>query len=123
MEKRLLLAFVLSAAILLTWSVVFPPPERQPPTAPEAVPSAVAPAKEPMAASSDGTSSPGATEMPAVPEELEAAPPTNEVIVSLTEQEIELANDQILVVLTNRGAAVSSYRLRDMTMMKANPLI
>jgi len=122
MEKRLLLAFVLSAAILLTWSVVFPPAERQPPTAPDAVPSAAAPAKEPMAASGDETSSPAATEMPAVPEELEAAPPTNEVIVSLTEQEIELANDQILVVLTNRGAAVSSYRLRGYDNDEGQPL-
>ena len=30
MEKRLLLAFVLSAAILLAWSVLFPPPQRAP---------------------------------------------------------------------------------------------
>jgi YidC/Oxa1 family membrane protein insertase len=111
MEKRLLLAFVLSAAILLAWSVVFPPPERQPPTAPDAVPSAAVPAEEPIAATGDETSFPAATEMPAVTEEMAAAPPTNEVIVSLTEQEIELANDQIVVVLTNRGAAVSSYRL------------
>jgi YidC/Oxa1 family membrane protein insertase len=111
MEKRLLLAFVLSAAILLAWSVVFPPPERQPPTAPDAVPSAAVPAEEPIAATGDETSFPAATEMPAVTEEMATAPPTNEVIVSLTEQEIELANDQIVVVLTNRGAAVSSYRL------------
>jgi YidC/Oxa1 family membrane protein insertase len=111
MEKRLLLAFVLSAAILLAWSVVFPPPERQPPTAPDAVPSAAVPAEEPIAATGDETSFPAATEVPAVTGEMAAAPPTNEVIVSLTEQEIELANDQIVVVLTNRGAAVSSYRL------------
>jgi YidC/Oxa1 family membrane protein insertase len=111
MEKRLLLAFVLSAAILLAWSVVFPPPERQPPTAPDAVPSAAVPAEEPIAATGDETSFPAATEEPAVTGEMAAAPPTNEVIVSLTEQEIELANDQIVVVLTNRGAAVSSYRL------------
>jgi YidC/Oxa1 family membrane protein insertase len=111
MEKRLLLAFVLSAAILLAWSVVFPPPERQPPTAPDAVPSAAEPAAEPVAATGDETSFPAATEMPAVTGEMAAAPPTNEVIVSLTEQEIELANDQIVVVLTNRGAAVSSYQL------------
>jgi YidC/Oxa1 family membrane protein insertase len=75
-----------------------------------------------MAASGDETSSSAATEMPAVPEELEAAPPTNEVIVSLTEQEIELANDQILVVLTNRGAAVSSYRLRGYDNDEGQPL-
>jgi YidC/Oxa1 family membrane protein insertase len=111
MEKRLLLAFVLSAAILLAWSVVFPPPERQPPTAPETVPSAAEPAAEPIAATGDETSFPAATEKPAVTGEMAAAPPTNEVIVSLTEQEIELANDQIKVVLTNRGAAVSSYYL------------
>jgi len=47
----------------------------------------------------------------AATQEVPPAPPTDEVIVSFTEQEIKLGNEQITVVLTNRGAAVSSYRL------------
>lgn len=111
MEKRLLLAFVLSAAILLAWSVVFPPPERQPPTVPSATPTVPVPAEKPILATGDETSSEGTSEMPAATAEIPAAPPTNEVIVALSEQEVELRNEQIAVVLTNRGAAVSSYRL------------
>ena len=111
MEKRLLLAFVLSAAILLAWSVVFPPPERQPPTVPGASPTEPAPGEKPALATGDETSSAGTAEMPAATAEIPAAPPTDEVIISLAEQEVELNNEQIAVVLTNRGAAVSSYRL------------
>ena len=111
MEKRLLLAFVLSAAILLAWSVVFPPPERQPPAVSGATPTEAVPAGKPTLASADETSSVDTAEMPAATAERPAAPPTNEVIVALAEQEVELSNEQIVVVLTNRGAAVSSYRL------------
>ena len=111
MEKRLLLAFVLSAAILLAWSVVFPPPERQPPAVSGATPTEAVPAGQPTLASADETSSVDTAEMPAATAERPAAPPTNEVIVSLAEQEVKLSNEQIVVVLTNRGAAVSSYRL------------
>jgi YidC/Oxa1 family membrane protein insertase len=105
MEKRLLLAFVLSAAILLAWSVIFPPPERQPPTAPDTIPAEALAAKEPAGAVIGDEASSAATE------EAPPARPTDKVFVSTTEQEIELGNEQIAVVLTNRGAAVSSYRL------------
>jgi len=105
MEKRLLLAFVLSAAILLAWSVIFPPPVRQPVTTPAAVPTEAVPTGE-------LTTPGGAVETStAATEEIPAALPTDEVIVSTTEQEITLGNEQIAVVLTNRGAAMSSYRL------------
>jgi len=105
MEKRLLLAFVLSAAILLGWSVIFPPPERQPPTAPAGGPVAAVPTEEPAAPEIAVETSSAATK------EIPAPPPTDEVIVSTTEQDIDLGNDKIAVVVTNRGAAVSSYRL------------
>jgi len=111
MEKRLLLAFVLSAAILLAWSVVFPPPERQPPTVSGDAPTETVPAEKPALATGDETSSAVTSEMAAATAEIPADPPTNEVIVSLAEQEVGLNNEQIAVVLTNRGAAVSSYRL------------
>jgi YidC/Oxa1 family membrane protein insertase len=111
MEKRLLLAFVLSAAILLAWSVVFPPPERQPPAGSGAAPTEAVPAEKPALATGDETSSAVTSEMPAATAEMPAAPPTDEVIIALAEQEVELSNEEIVVVLTNRGAAVSSYRL------------
>ena len=105
MEKRLLLAFVLSAAILLAWSVIFPPPERQPPIAPDTVPAEAVPAVEPAGTVVGDEAASAATD------EASLAPPIDEMIVSTTEKEIKLGNEQIAVVLTNRGAAVSSYRL------------
>jgi len=105
MEKRLLLAFVLSAAILLAWSVIFPPPARQPPIAPDTVPTGAVPAAKRAGEVIEDEASSAATQ------EVPPAPPTDEVIVSSNEQEIKLGNEQIAVVLTNRGAAVSSYRL------------
>ena len=102
MEKRLLLAFVLSAAILLAWSIIFPPPQRP-----------AAPAET------------GADRPPPVEEEVE--PPEtvdepegaagdqldelDETIEAAAEERVVLSNDLIEVTLTNRGAALTSYRL------------
>ncbi|MCU0232600.1 MAG: membrane protein insertase YidC [Thermoanaerobaculales bacterium] len=96
MEKRLLLAFVLSAAILLAWSILFPPPapvrpQPRPETAEEVAPAAAA----------------VPTEVPGAASELV----TDAALGAEVEETIELANDHIAVTLTNRGAAVSSYRL------------
>lgn len=104
MEKRLLLAFVLSAAILLAWSVIFPPPQRQPvPAAGDIVPQATpkaAPAAEPLQAD---TVESGAGAEP--------VPPSDQIIGATVEETVKLANAKIAVELTNRGALVSSYRL------------
>jgi len=116
MEKRLLLAFVLSAAILLAWSVIFPPPERPPPIAPDVVPAEAVPAVEPADTVVGDEASSTATD------ETGLAPPIDEMIVSTAEQEIRLDNEQIAVVLTNRGAAVSSYRLRGYDADDGQPL-
>ncbi len=103
MEKRLLLAFVLSAAILFAWSVLFPPPQR--PT--------------PLALPAAGESTPAAAEetrqvTPEAEDPVEdfASPaPVDEVFEAIVEEQITLSNDEITVVLSNRGAAVTSYRL------------
>ena len=104
MEKRLLLAFVLSAAILLAWSVIFPPPQRQHTPAPgdvvpQASPEVAAPAEPP----------PPDTDEYGDPAQVVA--PSNEIVGASIEETVELSNTNIAVVLTNRGAAVSSYRL------------
>jgi YidC/Oxa1 family membrane protein insertase len=103
MEKRLLLAFVLSAAILLAWSVLFPPPR-----APQPTPTPVSP---PQVSTDDQEESP---ELPAgLPEadEQTTLEVSEEVTAGSVEESITLANEVIEVVLSNRGAAVVSYRL------------
>jgi YidC/Oxa1 family membrane protein insertase len=103
MEKRLLLAFVLSAAILLAWSVIFPPPQRvsQPPAVPtETSPTTGRESEEPVP-----------TEVAAQePAEL-AREAIDELVEATAEETFVLGNDVISVTLSNRGAAVVSYRL------------
>jgi len=107
MEKRLLLAFVLSAAILLAWSVIFPPPQR--PAAPEPAPPAET--QEPAEVEDDSGDSPAAAEDVAVAEEEEPVGPTDLVVEAAAEERVDLANDVMDVVISNRGAAIISYRL------------
>jgi YidC/Oxa1 family membrane protein insertase len=94
---------VLSAAILLAWSIIFPPPQRttQPPapaTATE-IPDAV---DERAAAAEPTVEEPPATTPPEV---------LSEAAEATAEETTTLANDLIEVTLSNRGAAVVSYRL------------
>jgi YidC/Oxa1 family membrane protein insertase len=107
MEKRLLLAFVLSAAILLAWSVMFPPPQR--PVAPE--PEPVAEELEPAAAGEDSAVSRPAEEPAAVTDEREPVGPLDQVVEATAEERVELANGVMDVEISNRGAAIVSYRL------------
>jgi YidC/Oxa1 family membrane protein insertase len=107
MEKRLLLAFVLSAAILLAWSVIFPPPQR--PVAPEPTP--VAEEHVPAAAGDDSGVPRPAGEEAAVPDEREPAGPLDQIVEAAAEERVELANGVMDVEVSNRGATIVSYRL------------
>lgn len=108
MEKRLLLAFVLSAAILLAWSILFPPPQPtratpgQEAIQPEGT-TTVAPSPE---AGPDQTNPPEE-----IVEEVAAAELLSEAVGSTTQEIVVLRNDKIEVELTNQGAAVTAYRL------------
>ena len=103
MEKRLLLAFVLSALIFAVWSVVFPPPA--PPVG---------------GPSNTGVSEQKTAVVETTPEERgdeEAATeagPDQEALAAIggeSEQTIRLANDVMEVELNNRGAMVTAMRL------------
>jgi YidC/Oxa1 family membrane protein insertase len=104
MEKRLLLAFVLSAAILLAWSVIFPPPPRQQPPAPQPTPESLT-VEETDAVEEAAT---GETDEPIAEDPEEAIV---EAVGGVAVERVEIGNDFIEVALTNRGAAVASYRL------------
>ena len=108
MEKRLLLAFVLSAAILLGWSVLFPPPQRQESPlqkAPAAATQPVPVAKDERQPEEASPNPPPAQDDGVASEEIPDA-------TQATAEEVRrLSNDVIAVEVTNRGAAISSYRL------------
>jgi len=101
MERRLLLAFVLSAVIFAVWSVVFPPPK--PPAVDEvaATPTATDVVEE--------QPTPGVEESQDEPE-----PPgelTGERRVAESRQTVTLANDVVRLEVTNEGGAIASFVL------------
>ena len=102
MEKRLLLAFVLSAAILLAWSILFPPPQR--PVAP------AEPGGEPQAPAVE-QAEPEEPDEGAGEVEEEPVGEAEPAMVAAAEERVVLSNGVVEVALTNRGAALSSYRL------------
>ncbi len=107
MEKRLLLAFVLSAAILLVWSVLFPPPQKAPqaPVPRDAAVEAEGQESEQPATTMESTEVEPAVEL-LVPEAV-----VDEVVVAAAEETVTFANEVIQVEISNRGATVVSYRL------------
>jgi YidC/Oxa1 family membrane protein insertase len=102
MEKRLLLAFVLSAVIFAVWSMLFapPPPDGAPQAAPE-----IAPVTAPQAMPEEAPVEPGAEQ--AEPE----APLSAEVVEATVEETVVIGNELVSVELSNRGAAVTSHVL------------
>jgi YidC/Oxa1 family membrane protein insertase len=102
MEKRLLLAFVLSAVIFALWSVMFPP-ERPEPPAPEPIQEAFSEASEAAPAEAAPISEARVSEEPE--EESPAA------VAAEFEDTVRLANDVLALELSNRGAAVTSFEL------------
>ncbi len=108
MEKRLLLAFVLSAVIFALWSVLFPPErptpavdgaprveERSQPTAPQEV-------EEPITVDS-------------ATDESSEVVVSDEVIVGEIEEVLRFSNDVMSVEISTRGAAITSMQLTDYT--------
>jgi YidC/Oxa1 family membrane protein insertase len=102
MEKRLLLAFVLSALIFAVWSMLFPPP------APVAPPTTRTPTPLPTGQIADGVN----TNVPETTGESEPAVTTvAEAVTGDSERSITLANDVMEIEISNRGAAVTSIKL------------
>ena len=103
MEKRLLLAFVLSALIFAGWSILFPPPA---PVAPRATEE---PTNELVSdTGAEAVRDPVAEGAPEPSVEHEVAA---EAVVGTAEEIVELTNDVVEIELSNRGAAVTSIRL------------
>ncbi len=103
--RRLLLAFVLSLAVIAIWYTVFPPakpkpPEPPPAAAPKAVPAPGAAPAVPGAANPGQPGQPAAAQAPAPA----AVPPAQ----AAAEERITLQAGRSRAVLTNRGAQLLS---------------
>jgi YidC/Oxa1 family membrane protein insertase len=102
MEKRLLLAFVVSAVIFAVWSVLFPPPERPQPLEQPAVESPTATAvTEPDQRAGEPEPAPTPLAEPVAAEAEEAT----------AEETVRLANDVMAVELSNRGGVITVFQL------------
>jgi YidC/Oxa1 family membrane protein insertase len=102
MEKRLLLAFVVSAVIFAVWSVLFPPPERSQPLEQPAVESPTATAvTEPDQRAGEPEPAPTPLAEPVAAEAEEAT----------AEETVRLANDVMAVELSNRGGVITVFQL------------
>jgi YidC/Oxa1 family membrane protein insertase len=103
MEKRVLLAVILSFVVLYGYQAMFPPPR---PT-PGETPAAGAPP------------APGATTDPAVPGGQPPAPaqplepePVETLVADETARDIVIENDHVLGVVSTRGGVIKSWRLK-----------
>ncbi len=119
MEKRLLLAFAISAVILGVWTVLFPPPKQPAPTAPEvAVESTAVPAgaeqETPQAAETPDLPAPEPKDE--IPEDVRPA------IAGEVEQTTVLEDELVKMTVTNRGGCISSLILKKYDDDEGRPL-
>ncbi len=123
-NRRLLLAFVLSLAVIAAWYTFFPPPKPKPlapapansqaPAAPRVLaPGAAAPAAPPPA--------PGASPSP-VPPLVATAPPALPAVQAAAEEKVTLVTGRSKAVLTNRGAELLSLVVPEKNDPKSNTL-
>ena len=100
MEKRVLLAVVLSFIVLYGYQALFPPPRPTPPV--QRAPQSVSP---PPAPATGGTP----------PAPVEAAAPTvaaTPLVTDASEREIVVENDAVRATFSSRGAVLTSWRLK-----------
>jgi YidC/Oxa1 family membrane protein insertase len=116
MEKRVLLAFVLSFVVLITWNVLFPTPEPSRPTpAPTSAPATASPASPPPATGTD----PGQVK-PAQPAPGVEAPAA--LLADSVERDVVVENDLVRALFANRGAVLKSWRLKQYKDAAGQPL-
>jgi YidC/Oxa1 family membrane protein insertase len=111
-NKRVILAFGLSFAILVLWRMAFPPPVEPPPKTP-------APAQAPAAVPKPATP---AASAPAAPAAAPPAPVALPVQQGSKAEEIVVENDVARVTFSTEGGVVKSWILKRFTDEKGQPL-
>ena len=126
MEKRVLVAFLVSAGILLLWYMAFPPerPEPvEPPTAQRQQPAAGTDEGERPVSGVIGEGAAGERDGPInETSEVIEAEATGPARGADVEEEVVLENDWVKVVLTNRGAVIRSVILKGYEDEQGQPL-
>ena len=116
--KRLIIAFSLSAAVMILWTVLFPPkPDPRMPAKP--APAAAVPVS---AAASPATAVPAAAAAPGPARAPAAAPVAVTPVAASTEETISIDRPLYTAVVTNRGGALRSFVLKKYLDAKGKPL-
>lgn len=112
MEKRVLLAIVLSFIVLYGYQALFPPPEPLRPT--QSTETAAAP--QPAAPAAPATPAPSG---PVEPAGVEAPAP---VVADAAERDVTFENESVLAVFSTRGGVIRSWRLKKYLNAAREPL-
>jgi YidC/Oxa1 family membrane protein insertase len=110
MERKVLLALVLSFAVLVGWQILFPPPP---------------PPEQPAAQSEPTAQAPGRTDAPNPAPAPSSDPPALEVqplVAAQGDQDVVVENEMIRAVFSNRGAVLKSWRLKHYNDPSGQPL-
>src|SRR6188472_883299 len=105
MEKRVLLAVVLSFVVLYSYQVLFPPPKPAANGTTATAPGTTSPSSA-AATSPEANAAEAAEPAPAAPEE---AP----VVGERAERDIVVENSAVRAVFTNRGGVIKSWTLKN----------
>jgi YidC/Oxa1 family membrane protein insertase len=109
MEKRVLIAVVLSFIVLYGYQAMFPPPKPADPGTATGAPASQATPSAPVAASPSA----GAVPNPSAPPSSAPAQPTGAPVVADSEErDITVENQSVRAVFTTRGGALKSWRLK-----------
>ncbi|MEX1130079.1 MAG: membrane protein insertase YidC [Vicinamibacterales bacterium] len=109
MEKRVLLAIVLSFIVLYGYQAIFPPPEPQKPAPAPQTPATPAPGAQP----GPPATTPGApAAQPPAAEAVEQAPGAAPVVADTAERDITFENGSVLAIFSTRGGVIKSWRLK-----------
>jgi YidC/Oxa1 family membrane protein insertase len=119
MEKRVLIAVILSFIVLYAYQAMFPPPKPSPTGGPGApttstVSPAAATSTVPPATSASGPTQPAEAPQPAS----SAAP----MVADTAERDITVENSSVSAVFTTRGGALKSWRLKKYPDSAGQPL-
>jgi YidC/Oxa1 family membrane protein insertase len=114
MEKRVLLAVVLSFIVLYSFQAMFPPPKLQPPAGSE-TPSAAA----------DQQQAPPPLEKPSTPSPAGAPTPTPAaapLVADASERDVVVESEAVRAVFSTKGAVLKSWRLKRYAGSDGQPL-
>lgn len=132
-NRRLLMATMLSAAILILWTFVFPPPPpvQEPPVDPAASVATTVPGGAETAAPAGAEAPPGSAGLAGAtgpPAGNAAAAATGSLslgegtVAATEDKSVVLENDKVRVEIRNRGAQIVSARLKNHFNAKKEPL-